>query len=98
MTRSNFPVALFSLGFCLNKDWELSTTKFKSFLVVVTKQFSSICTRTVLSNSVLSLNSFIFDKNVCFSNYYKYYPHGIVVFLVSNAHVDSKLLTDYYWV
>ena len=30
--------------------------------------------------------------------YCKYYSQGIVVFLVSNAHVDSKLLTDYYWV
>ena len=30
--------------------------------------------------------------------YWKYYSQGIVVFLVSNGHVDSKLLTDYYWV
>ena len=33
-----------------------------------------------------------------FHFYCKYYSQGIVVFLVSNAHVDSKLLTDYYWV
>ena len=32
------------------------------------------------------------------SLYCKYYSQGIVVFFVSNAHVDSKLLTDYYWV
>ena len=29
---------------------------------------------------------------------FKYYSQGIVVSLVSNAHVDNKLLTDYYWV
>ena len=28
--------------------------------------------------------------------YWKYYSLGIVVFLVSNAHIDSELLTDYY--
>ena len=28
-------------------------------------------------------------------NYFKYYSQGIVVILVSNWHVDSKLLTDY---
>ena len=27
--------------------------------------------------------------------YCKYYSQGIVVFLVSNAHVDSKLIIDY---
>ena len=32
------------------------------------------------------------------SLYCKYYSQGIVVFLVNNAHVDSKLLTDYYWI
>ena len=31
-------------------------------------------------------------------SYCKYYSQGIVVFLESNAQVDSKLLTDYYWV
>ena len=30
--------------------------------------------------------------------YCKYYSQGIVIFLVSNGLVDSKLLTDYYWV
>ena len=29
---------------------------------------------------------------------FKYYSQGIVVFLVSNARIDSKLLTDYNWV
>ena len=28
--------------------------------------------------------------------YCKYYSQGIVVFLASNWHFDSKLLTDYY--
>ena len=28
--------------------------------------------------------------------YFKYYSQGIVVFQVSNAHIDSKLLADYY--
>ena len=28
--------------------------------------------------------------------YCKYYSQGIVVFLVSNRHVESELLTDYY--
>ena len=34
--------------------------------------------------------------NLGSSQYCKYYSQGIVVFLVSNAHLDSKLLTDIY--
>ena len=34
----------------------------------------------------------IYDKKI----YCKYYSQGIVVFLVSNVHVDSELLTDYF--
>ena len=30
--------------------------------------------------------------------YCKYYSQGIIVFLVSNRHVEIELLTDYYWV
>ena len=30
-------------------------------------------------------------------NYFKYYSQSIVVFLVSNWHVDSKLLTGYFF-
>ena len=34
---------------------------------------------------------FKLDKHYC-----EYYSQGIVVFLVGNGHVDSKLYADYY--
>ena len=37
-------------------------------------------------------------RNIMQANYCKYYSQDIVVFLVSNGHIVSKLLTDYYWV
>ena len=35
-------------------------------------------------------------KAVSGSSYCKYYPQGIVVFLVNNLNIGSKLLTDYF--
>ena len=51
-----------------------------------------------MGNSGLQMSSkpgIIVILEILVSQYCKYYSQGIVVFLVSNAHVDSRLLTDY---
>ena len=50
-----------------------------------------------MGNSGLQMSSkpgIIVILEILVSQYCKYYSQGIVVFLVSNAHVESKLLTD----
>ena len=40
----------------------------------------------------------MFDSVSYLQLYCKYYSQGIAIFLVSNGHVDSKLIIDYNWV
>ena len=47
--------------------------------------------------AVIMIVVFALLRPITLSFYCKYYSQGNVVFLVSNAHVDSKLLTDYYY-
>ena len=59
------------------------------------KQASFLTTLEGLGNA---FKNSLAKINLGSSQYCQYYSLGIVVFLVSNAHVDSKLLTDYYLV
>ena len=43
-----------------------------------------------------SVYKFIYCYLTYQQGYCKYYSQGIVVFLVSNGHIESNLLTDYY--